>query len=107
MPGGEQLPLGQGSSESGRTGEQQQSGPGDYPAGEAAKQEEHTGNRRKRGEREADPPEQVCRHKGSRITKESATSTHERCAEKQAEGEQEYPDSLPRHSLGKALPYPS
>src|SRR5215210_8483022 len=106
MPGGEELPLGQGSSEGGRTREQQQNGAGDKPAGPAAKQEEHTGHRRERGDRGAYPPKQLCRHKGSSIPKECAASTYERSAQKQAKGEKEYPDGLPRHSLGEALPYP-
>jgi hypothetical protein len=104
MSGRKELPLGQGGSEGGSNGEQQQNGAGDEAATQAAEQEEETGNRRERGEREADPPEHLGRHKGSRITKESAASTHECSAEKQAEGEQEHPDSLPRYSLGKALP---
>ena len=81
------MSLGQSGSEGGRAGQQQESGAGEGPAPQAAEQKEQARDRRERGERKADPPEQVGCYKGSRIPKESPPSTRERGAEEQANGQ--------------------
>ena len=77
----------QGGSERGRAGQQQESGAGDRPTPQAAEQKEQARHRRERGEREANPPEELGCYKGSRIPKESPPSTRERGAEEQANGQ--------------------
>jgi hypothetical protein len=78
------MSRGQGSCEGGRGGQHQKSGAGDDPAPQAAEQKEQARDHRERGERGADPPEQLGGYKGSRIPEESPASTRERRAEKQA-----------------------
>lgn len=78
------MSRGHSSCEGGRAGQQQESGAGDDPAPQAAEQKEQASDHRERGEREADPPEQLGGYKGSRIPEESPASARERRAEKQA-----------------------
>ena len=78
------MPRGQSCREGGRASQQQQSGAGRRPGPSSGRAKEATRDHRERGEREANPPQQLGGYEGSRIPEECSASTQERSTEKQS-----------------------